>query len=162
MSENKYCIMPEQPYCPCCKFNVTDYGDAETYNDILGAHTNIHWVCTCSKSDVEEYYKNLWFCLCCYYHTATELYDRSLTDMRSPHDPTEAFCVGECHSASAVNAARTFNVVRHIANKYHIPKEIQSLGLCYGGELFSAQRWIENYNYLKQNGEMDFIEREIK
>ena len=31
------------------------------------------------------------FKLCCYYHAKTELYDRTLTDKRSRHDPTEAY-----------------------------------------------------------------------
>lgn len=34
---------------------------------------------------------NIYFKMHCLYNAKTELFDRSLTDMRSKHDPTEAF-----------------------------------------------------------------------
>jgi len=54
MNEEKFCIMPEMPYCPCCKFGVIDYGDAETYEDTQGPFCKTEWHCTCTKQDVER------------------------------------------------------------------------------------------------------------
>ena len=36
-------------------------------------------------------YEDIYFLLHCLYNAKTELYDRTLTDMRSRYDPTEAF-----------------------------------------------------------------------
>ena len=38
-------------------------------------------------------YEDIYFLLHCLYNAKTELYDRTLTDMRSRYDPTEAFIV---------------------------------------------------------------------
>ena len=46
----------------------------------------------------EQYYKDLWFKLCCFYHAQTELYDRSLTDLRSSYDKTESYITVENRS----------------------------------------------------------------
>lgn len=39
-------------------------------------------------------YEDIYFLLHCLYNAKTELYDRTLTDMRSRYDPTEAFIDG--------------------------------------------------------------------
>ncbi|MBC5688097.1 hypothetical protein H8S37_04005 [Mediterraneibacter sp. NSJ-55] len=36
----------------------------------------------------------------CFYQAKCEIYDRSLTDLRSPYDKTEAFIVGEAKKYS--------------------------------------------------------------
>ena len=39
-------------------------------------------------------YEDIYFLLHCLYNAKTELYDRTLTDIRSRYDPTEAFIDG--------------------------------------------------------------------
>ena len=55
------------------------------------------------------------------YNASTELYDRTLTDMRSPYDPTEAFIYGRYKSLSNANAKRTYdkciNGIENITHK---------------------------------------------
>ena len=41
--------------------------------------------------EFENNYEDIYFLLHCLYNAKTELYDRTLTDMRSRYDPTEAF-----------------------------------------------------------------------
>lgn len=41
--------------------------------------------------EFENDYEDIYFLFHCLYNAKTELYDRTLTDMRSRHDPTEAF-----------------------------------------------------------------------
>lgn len=45
-------------------------------------------------------YEDIYFLLHCLYNAKTELYDRTLTDMRSRYDPTEAFIDGWNRSRS--------------------------------------------------------------
>lgn len=47
-------------------------------------------------------FDDIYFLIHCIYNAKTELYDRILTDMRSKHDPTEAFigCNSYVKSAS--------------------------------------------------------------
>lgn len=44
---------------------------------------------------------NIYFKFVCFYNAKTELHDRTLTDMRSPHDNTEAYIVGENRAKKA-------------------------------------------------------------
>ena len=44
--------------------------------------------------EFENNYEDIYFLLHCLYNAKTELYDRTLTDMRSRYDPTEAFIDG--------------------------------------------------------------------
>lgn len=48
--EKEYCVMPEMPYCPGCKYGYTSYpSDVETYADTEGS--SCEWVCTRTLKD---------------------------------------------------------------------------------------------------------------
>ena len=97
---------------------------------------------------------DLWYKLCVYYHAKTELYDRTLTDLRSPYDPTEAYIEGHIRKYSDAYAIKVRNFV------FSIRKE---LGLFnrnlndFNHYRYSAQRWVDEYNRLADAGEMGFI-----
>lgn len=82
------------------------------------------------------------YALACLYMGTTEEYDRSLTDMRSGYDPTEAFLYcNEIRSESNRYAAFVRN---KIIEDYHIPwKEIQSE--IHKHTNYSAQHWVDEY-----------------
>jgi hypothetical protein len=50
---NENCIMPEQPYCPACKYGVITYPeDEEEYAMMTGnAPENETWGCSLSNQD---------------------------------------------------------------------------------------------------------------
>ena len=89
-----------------------------------------------------------------YYIAKTELYDRTLTNLRSPYDSTEAFI--------------TDNFSRRLSNKYAITlsqklhigriKKIINPSLLY----MSAQWYIDVFNNLYENNELDFIEKYLE
>lgn len=107
----------------------------------------------------EQYYKDLWFKLCCFYHAQTELYDRSLTDLRSSYDRTEAYITAENRSLSNSYAMRVHKFVIEIARKkLFIPEHIIQSGFNKNQNHLSAQGWIDLYNQMVSNGEMNFIE----
>lgn len=99
----------------------------------------------------------LWYKLCVYYHAQTELYDRTLTDLRSPHDPTEAYLQGREQGLSWFNARKIRKFVYEAAIKLNIPEHITSIGLNANKYHCSAQDWIDVYNRLVEYGEMEFI-----
>ncbi len=90
--------------------------------------------------------------LFCYYNCVTELYDRDLTDLRSEHDPTEAYITGHARYLSSAFAARKYKFICKVAKENKI--EILGTGNKYH---LSAQGWIDEYKRLMDNGEMDFI-----
>ena len=109
------------------------------------------------KSPIEElYYK-----VRCYYNAQTELYDRTLTDEREPWDNTSAFIYN--------------GYIRKLSNEYAIHlyrfcKRVLSLqdshqnfdyNMCKStnNNKYKAQYWIDEYERLKSNGELDFIEK---
>lgn len=104
------------------------------------------------QMDEKEY---LWYKLCIYYHAQTELFDRTLTDLRSPYDPTEAYIDGRVRSYSNAYALRMRKFVYSIAKELDIP--IKYAGLNAAQFRFSAQGFINEYNRLAELGEMDFI-----
>lgn len=84
---------------------------------------------------------NLSYSLACLYMGITEEYDRSLTDMRSRYDPTEAFLLNDIRSESNRYAAFVRN---KIMKDYRVPwKEIQNEIL--GHDYYSAQGWVDEY-----------------
>ena len=114
------------------------------------------YLCKSAMNDESD----LWYKLCCYYHAKTELYDRTLTDLRSPYDQTEAYIQGRERSLSCANARKIRQIVDDMA--IGIPQHIKSIGLNAGKHRYSAQDWIDEYNRLVANGEMDFIEMEYE
>ena len=112
----------------------------------------INYMCQPIRASEEDY---LWYKLCVYYQAQTELFDRILTDLRSPYDPTEAYIQGRERSLSNANAKRIRKFIDEMA--IGIPVHIKSRGLNDGKYRYSAQDWIDEYNRLVNTGEMDFI-----
>lgn len=101
------------------------------------------------------------FKLCCYYHAKTELYDRTLTDKRSRYDTTEAYLDnGSTRSLSNKYAHELRGQIYDFAKKeLNIRPDIfekmfkKQSHRCH----YSAQGWIDMYNHLRENGEMEFL-----
>lgn len=85
---------------------------------------------------------NLPYRLACLYMGMTEEYDRSLTNMRTKYDPTEAFLY---YNDIRLKSNRYAKAVRNkIIEDYHIPwKEIHDEIHSY--IYFSAQHWVDEY-----------------
>ena len=96
----------------------------------------------------------IWYKLCCYYHAKTELYDRRLTNLRSPHDPTEAYVTGGIRSLSNANALNVRKFIFEVAKGFGIINyHVNDFNYLH----YSAQHWIDEYDRLTENGEMEFI-----
>lgn len=101
---------------------------------------------------------NIYFKMHCLYNAKTELFDRSLTDMRSKHDPTEAFIDVSNRVRIASNQyARLLyeNCKRSIEAETKAPfsrdlwiRSIRSY------RNLSAQGWIDLYEFMVKNGEI--------
>ena len=99
---------------------------------------------------------DLWYKLCVYYHAKTELYDRTLTDLRSPYDPTEAYIEGRVRKYSDKYAAEIRNFVLSIKKQLGLfNRKLND----FNHYRYSAQKWIDEYNRLVEYGEMDFIDK---
>ena len=107
------------------------------------------------KTYFEQSY--LWYKLCVHYHAQTEKYDRTLTDLRSPHDSTEAYVVGPLKSLSSANARRMRKFIDELADRLGVPESIRATGLHGDYHGWSAQQWIDENDRLVDAGEMDFI-----
>lgn len=101
---------------------------------------------------------NIYFKMHCLYNAKTELFDRSLTDMRSKHDPTEAFIdgYGKVRSASTHYARLLYeNCKRSIETETKAPFDrdlwIRSISSYRN---LSAQGWIDLYEHMVKNGEI--------
>ena len=105
----------------------------------------------------------IYFKLACFYKAETELYDRSLTDLRDRYDPTSAFITGENRKYSNAYSFKLYKWIISfgeralgIPNNVFIPNFRKHLSR---GRL-SAQGWIDIYDHLVEEGEMDFIHKE--
>lgn len=101
------------------------------------------------------------FKLCCYYHAKTELYDRTLTDKRSRHDPTEAYLDNSSTRSLSNKYALELReqIIDFAEKRLNIRRDVfikmfQEQSNC---NHYSAQGWIDLYNCLTENGEMDFL-----
>lgn len=103
----------------------------------------------------------MWFKLLCFYNTKTEEYDRGLTDLRSPYDHTEAYITGDDRNSSTWYASKLWNyIINTVSVEIRIPKSMAENYLKEArkwGQSLSAQGWIDTYNYLCENGEMDIV-----
>lgn len=117
---------------------------------------------------IEKEQYDIWFKLYCFYSAKTELYDRSLTDLRSPRDKTEAYTTGENRYYSQMYAISLYRRIKQIALYYGISKEFVENDKLWREYFFapnrnyrySAQGWVDMYNHLVEIGEMDFIKGE--
>lgn len=96
-----------------------------------------------------------WYKLLVFYHAQTEKFDRGLTELRSPHDPTEAYIIGNNREQSIRYALDMRRFINDMADGLGIPKDMRRMTSSRYN--FSAQRWIDEYDRLLANGEMDFI-----
>lgn len=99
----------------------------------------------------------IWYKLCVFYYAQTELFDRGLTDLRSPYDPTEAFIHGDSsiRGLSYANARKMRKFIIEIAVNENL--SLTNIETNFEYLHYSAQRWIDEYYRLKDMGEMDFI-----
>ena len=109
------------------------------------------------KSPIEElYYK-----VRCYYNAQTELYDRTLTDEREPWDNTSAFIyngyIRKLSNEYAIHLYRFCKRVLSLQNLYQ--KFDYNMWKSTNNNKYKAQYWIDEYERLKSNGELDFIEK---
>lgn len=89
--------------------------------------------------------QHLWYKLCVYYHAKT---------LRSPYDPTEAYIQGGTERGlSCAHARKLRQFINRAAIELNIPEDIKSTFVYRP----PAQHWIDEYNRLVANGEMDFI-----
>lgn len=110
--------------------------------------------------ELEHDCERLWLKLCCFYHAKTELFDRRLTNLRSPHDPTEAYIISNSErSRSSAYAIKVRERIKHLARQLNVPEYIIKSGV--NPKRFShisAQGWIDMYEHLVENGEMNFMD----
>ena len=100
----------------------------------------------------EDEARKHWYELLCYYHATTEQYDRSLTDMRSPLDATEAWINGNpiVQKLSNVFARRCWNNVLNMARELNIPSYIVNEDRFGNKYHYSAQHWIDEYERIQK------------
>lgn len=101
------------------------------------------------------------FKLCCYYNAKTELYDRTLTDKRSLHDHTEAYLDNSLTRSLSNKYAFDLRerIIEFAEKRLNIRRDVfrkmfQEQNNC---NHYSAQGWIDLYNCLRENGEMEFL-----
>ena len=100
--------------------------DPQKFMEYLLLGSNINNILATNKED------DLWYKLCVYYHAQTELFDRTLTDLRSPHDPTEAYIDGRVRKYSNAHAVKTRNFVLSVQKELNIPLLAEDTGENYG------------------------------
>lgn len=114
---------------------------------------------------IEKEQYDIWFKLYCFYVAKTELYDRSLSDLRSPYDETEAYVISENRWYSQGYAISLYRRLKSIAFDYGISEDFilndKKWRECFFAPSkkyrLSAQGWIDMHNHLTEIGEMDFI-----
>lgn len=102
-------------------------------------------------------YDDIYFLVHCLYNAKIELYDRRLTDVRSEHDPTEAFIgcnsyvrsMSNCYSKKLYKKCRTYIEIKI----YPLPFDCEYWRRCieYYHNL-SVQGWIDLYEQLIKEG----------
>lgn len=104
-----------------------------------------------------SYENEIYFLIHCLYNAKTELYDRILTDMRSKHDPTEAFIEGWNRSRSNWYSKKLYDkCVKCIELKtrgHFVHRHWKECVWKYEG--LSAQGWINLYQQLIKENKYD-------
>ena len=103
-----------------------------------------------SENDI---FNDIYFKMYCLYTAKTEAYDRTLTDMRSRYDPTEAYITEKVRHLSNSNAMRVYRFcVYEIerATKKSFDNRLWRDSI-RGYQGLSAQGWIDLYKYLVKN-----------
>lgn len=106
---------------------------------------------------------DIYFKFVCFYQAITELFDRGLTDERSPWDKTEAYILTQREKEwSAWYSKKLYNCIReYIWRKTEYPFDIER----WRKEIrqrYSAQGWIDVFKHFKSENDeiiMDMVEK---
>lgn len=120
---------------------------------------------TQAEERVEKYLNDLediYFKFICFYNAKTELHDRTLTDMRSQCDNTEAYVVGENRAYSIHFAISLYIWIKKYIMWYtKQPFSIERWNRVRQNYIYySAQGWIDVFNYLKDENDEAIIDIE--
>lgn len=100
-----------------------------------------------------DIFNNIYFKMLCLYNAKTEMYNRTLTDMRSRCDPTEAYITENVRHLSNSNAMRVYQFcvyeIERATKKSFDSKLWRDSIREY--QRLSAQGWIDLYKYLVKN-----------
>lgn len=100
-----------------------------------------------------SYEKYIYFLVRCLYNAKTELYDRTLTDIRSKYDLTEAFIennsyirsMSNCYSKNLYEKCRTYIEIKTYPSTFDYEYWKNCIGYYHN---LSAQGWIDLYERL--------------
>lgn len=102
---------------------------------------------------------DIYFKMHCLYNAETELYDRSLTDMRDKYDSTEAYIgwSNEVRNKSNAYAKRLYRWCRNnIEYEIGRPFDFDLWNKSINGYInLSAQGWIDLYKFLLSSQELE-------
>lgn len=99
--------------------------------------------------DKDNKVNDLYFKALVFYNAKTEIYDRSLTDMRSPYDYTEAYIIGDIRSKSNSYAFRLYGILKqYIEIKTNKFDTYLWNNLKRNYKYYTSQYWIDIYNDL--------------
>lgn len=108
---------------------------------------------------------DIYFKFVCFYQALTELYDRGLTDERSPYDKTAAYVEGRSREYKRYSnwyAERLYNqVVEYIRNITNRPFDMRRWKKAIR-QRYSTQGWIDVFERFKSENDeiiMDMIEK---
>lgn len=102
-------------------------------------------------------FDDIYFLVYCIYNAKTELYDRRLTNMRSEHDPTEAFIgcnsyvkgASNCYSKKLYEKCRTYIEIKTYPSTFDCKHWRNCIRYYHN---LSAQGWIALYERLVKEG----------
>ncbi len=105
--------------------------------------------------------EDLYFKYHCFYNAKTELYDKSLTDERDKYDPTSTY-IGYTTITRSYSNSYAYSLYlwcrRNIEHKTKKPFDSNLWKECIKKYFnLSAQGWIDLYEHLVENGDMEFI-----
>ena len=105
----------------------------------------------CRNFDKDNKVNDLYFKALVFYNAKTEIYDRSLTDMRSPYDYTEAYIIGDIRSKSKSYAFRLYGILKqYIEIKTNKFDTYLWNNLKRNYKYYTSQYWIDIYNDLRK------------
>lgn len=104
---------------------------------------------------------NIYFKMHCLYNAKTELYDKSLTDMRSRYDPTEAYIdtpnrVRKLSNQYAKLLYESCKKIIEAETKVPFSRDLWQKSVSSYGNL-SAQGWIDMYEHMVKNCEFNWL-----
>lgn len=109
---------------------------------------NINWKNYYQQEPIEP---DIYLRFVCFYQAVTELYDRTLADMRSPYDKTESFVTGEMKKFSNYYSKKMYDcVVDYIIHKTNQPFDVRRWKKQIR-QNYSAQGWIDLFENFKNN-----------